>query len=374
MEDNTDTFGNGGSSSAETPGGCFPFPLFQWAVKDLRRNPFDWLCLGFSTFMITAALGSALLFLAAAERTGAMLFQHAPSIVIRKVGPQSLVPIPRDEGVAIARSVPGIIGARGRTWGVLFDPLGSRTIMGVSEGIGTASTGRNGDRRLLADIADAVVQTGFPVSKTEVVEESEARKRLSLPEGYATDIAVDVFHETEENAVIPDLHRAFPWPILTITRSERKRAFLLDFSAKAGFILLVGVPAMFALALTVMGTVRTTLRDQSTVGLMKAFGWTTREIVKLHAYRLLATVVPGVAVGFASAYFIVFHSGAARPLARLFALSPFLPILDAGFPDIAAVAVEVILFIPAPLMIAVLWSAVRLADTESPDMVRGGSA
>ena len=82
-----------------------------------------------------------------------------------------------------------------------------------------------------------------------VLNRQDAFLLLGLAADQATDLALEVFHEEEAEALRPDLARALPWPVSITTSREQLRRQLDDINRRTGWLLASFVPALAAMAL-----------------------------------------------------------------------------------------------------------------------------
>ena len=149
--------------------------------------------------------------------------------------------------------------------------------------------------------------TDLAINKFVVVHIDQARELLGLPPGYASDLAIDVFNSAEETAILPDLNAAYPRPVRITTRTETAGIQAAKFAHRGGVAIVALVPAILALCLLVIVTVRERLGQRSEIGLLKALGWTTGDIVTLQVMRALSISVTAVIGGMFVAFIFVFR-------------------------------------------------------------------
>jgi hypothetical protein len=75
-----------------------------------------------------------------------------------------------------------------------------------------------------------------------LLDENDARHILELEQGFASDLAINVFHEQESNAILPDLIDAFPWPVSLTTKNETLKSYTASATRRAGLIYMALVP------------------------------------------------------------------------------------------------------------------------------------
>jgi hypothetical protein len=65
------------------------------------------------------------------SETAERLLEYGPSIVARRVVSGHWIPVPVEEAVMTATTIPGVISATPRIWGVVNCPEGPVTVMGI---------------------------------------------------------------------------------------------------------------------------------------------------------------------------------------------------------------------------------------------------
>jgi hypothetical protein len=315
--------------------------LLSWAVGDVLRHPFENLLISLALALTIAALAVPLLLSQAIGATTARVLAGAPDLIVRKVSPGGWAPIPAAETLRVARSVPGVTRAEPRTWGVVASPQGTVTIVGVGAestealrrhlqrlpGVGEAVLGPGigaADRAAtLALTGETVLElhiletlpadTGLALNDVVLVNVADANLLLGLKSGWASDLAVYVFHPQEADAIRADLAAAFPWPVRITTRAETARIYSTGASRRGGLTVAALAPAVLSLCLLVAASVRERIGRRHEVGLLKALGWTTGDIMRFQIFRSVFIGVPGTAAGVLAALYLVFSPGITWP-------------------------------------------------------------
>lgn len=375
--------------------------MLVWSVRDAIRHPGETLLLAVTLSALVAWIATVLLLTHALEHTASHLLEKGPSLVVRRISPGGWVPIPARESAELARAVPGVTQARARVWGLVSGPDGPVTSVGIGDDdksewveVGLAHLPGSGE---------AVVGPGVSVEKDEgslvlegirkmefkvsgrlpprsgmiahdivILHKEDARLLLGLPEGHASDLALDVFHEEEEDAILPDLAKAFPWPVRITTRSETIGLYAGDTSRRGGIALVLAVPAILAGVLLIAGSVRDRIGRRREVGLLKAMGWTTGDVVRLHLIRSVAIGLPATALGMFLAYLLVLWPGVSWPGALLFGWQGRPPILNLNPSGAFLILVEVGALVFVPWLAATLWPALRGATADPQELIQGG--
>jgi hypothetical protein len=319
--------------------------LILWAVRDVLRHPLENLLIATALAMILAAVAVPLMLSQALTSTTAKVLADAPELVVRRVDPSGWAPIPAAAAVDYARKVPGVIRAEPRLWGLVVGPQGPLTLVGVDRK--TAGAGGNAVFKLPAageallgpgitpDAASGTLmltgetsltlkileklppETSLALHDVVVVNAADAGALLGLEPGWASDLAVDVFHAQEADAILSDLAAAFPWPVRITTRSETNRIYASGASRRSGITAMAMIPAVISLCLLMAASVRERMGRRHEVGLLKALGWTTSDVVRFQIFRSVVIGLPGTAAGLLAAIGLEFSPGITWP-GRLF--------------------------------------------------------
>jgi len=378
-------------------------PLPLWAFRDILRRPIESLLLAAAMTSTIAIVGTLLLFPRAVYDTLERLLAAAPAIVARRIGSGGWQPLPIREAVQAARTVPGVIAARPRIWGIVNGPAGPLTVIGVAPdtiapaykdflpglpdpgqaivGPAVAAGGiadilqlegaLRGTYRVIGRLPD---KTGLFTQDLVLLNAQDARQLIGLPEGYASDLAVEVFHEQEQEAILPDLTAAFPWPVRCVTRGQSAAMYAGGLNRGGTLNTLTAIPAVLAVCLLVAVNIRKSMGRQSDLGIMKAMGWTTGDIVRLQLYRALAVGLPSAAIGVCLSYFLVCWPGT-QWLGTIFldwkTMPPRLYLAPHGA---VTVLLEVAGFVLAPVIGSALAPAARAATADVYELIEGAGS
>ncbi len=142
------------------------------------------------------------------------------------------------------------------------------------------------------------------------VSESTARLLLGIPEGSAVDVAVTLATPEESSVVANRVAGVIPHARV-IDRPGMRRAYELTLDGRGGLLGLVLLPCLAALLLlawerlTGLGP-----EEQREIGILKAIGWETRDVLVSRLYESTIISVAGALLGLVAAYAFVFWLGA----------------------------------------------------------------
>ena len=376
----------------------FRHALLLWAAREHLAHPGAALLLALALGALTILLTTGLLLSQALTAATGRLLAAGPDLAVRRVDPQGWRPIAVD-AVQTALAIPGVTRARARIWGTAGSPGGAVTVVALDQAArgafeitdgwilpapGEAILGRGivlpeGDGPLLLNAAGAVqvrarerfgADSDVATHDLVLLHPRDARTLLGLAPDSASDLTLSVFHPEEAEALRPELARAFPWPVHIVTREETRKHYAAAFGRRGGLAAVLYLPAAVALVLLVTAIVRQQIGGRRQVGLLKALGWASRDIVALQLYKALLVGGPAVATGLVVAYGLV-YGVSSRWVGHLLLgwqqTSPFLP-LAAGYAG--PVFLEVAGLLLAPYLAAVLWSSLAQAAADPQELLR----
>jgi len=377
------------------------YTLMLWALRDLQRHPAGALLTAAALASLTFVLATALLLPRALSQTAASALQHAPDLVVRRVTTGGWTPMPERAAVAAARQVIGIVRAQPRIWGTAGTVVGPVTVWALSAGdgptephnglpdriapgeawIGAGLADHCRDDRLRLEAADGLTVTvaGMLERRSALVSHdlvlltpTDARRVLGLAAGQVSDLALSVFHPDEADALRSELAASFPWPVRVTTRREAMGQYQATLARRGGLFTLVCIPAVLALGLIVAGAVQQRLGRSGEVGLLRALGWTTTDVIRLQLWRALWLGLPAVVCGAVLAAGIVFWPGIEWPGALLLGWNRSPPPLYLNTAGAGFWLLEIALVVLVPYLAAVLAAAVKGAATAPRDLMQGG--
>ena len=370
-------------------------PMLVWAARENLRQP-GWHVLTASCLaVLTLALAAVLLVTAALERTTVQLLNRGPDLVVRRLDPTGWQPLPVAEAVAAVSGLPGVNQARPRVWGLVQSGDTSVTVVGADPamfvqdlpkiGITLPARGHalvggwwrqrdgkgpltlSGHRRMHFKVDKMLPpEVDLAAYDTVLLNPMDARELLGIAEGWASDLALDVFHPGEAEALRPELREALAWPVTIRTRTEALNWYRRGFGRRSSLVVMLWLPAITALGLVVLAVVQRQMGGRYPAGLLKALGWTTRDIVRLYLFQALVTALPSITLGLTMAYVLVggpFTDDLARILLGWRAEAPAHTLAPGADP---LVFLAVGAFVLLPYLAAMLWPALKTAAVD-PD-------
>jgi len=190
-----------------------------------------------------------------------------------------------------------------------------------------------------------------------------AREIFGLKENEVTDITFNVPNEAEWDNIITKIHLLF-YDVRVIEKREIKKAYENLYNYKGGFFLILYLVTIVTFILILYqrySMVYSTERKE--IGILRAIGWSIKDILKLKFYENIIIVISSFIVGVVLAYVYVFIWGAPL-LSRIFLGASnlsnhvvFMPVMEFGLLG------SIFLFYAIPFLGAVLIPAWKIAVT-----------
>ena len=268
--------------------------------------------------LLVGLVGSLLLFVSALRQEARRSLAGAPEIVVQRLrgGRLELMPVERAAEIARMR---GVASATPRTWGYTFDPPSRATLtlwgaepgppvalrfveggwldpsdprtcvvgQGVAEarflGVGDRLPIRGGRDELFAPRVVGVFTAASDLLTHDLVvlSNGELRRILDMPEGTATDLAVRVANPREVETVARKVQERWP-DVRVVPREQLLATYEAVFDWRAGVWGAALLGALLAFAILVWDQATGLSAEESrTLGILKAVGWTSREVLAL---------------------------------------------------------------------------------------------
>lgn len=292
------------------------------------------------------------------ETLKALAFQ--PPLIVQSVRGGRQVPISLQDVGRIAE-IPGVSQVEGRVWGYYFDPYtgANYTIVGDSGDLAelwslTPASGephssqpiesslKKGEaiagegvlkvrRARLGGMLNFLDHNGTPISFTVrgafsssvslwthdliVVREDDARALFGLDADSAWDIAIYVPNEIEVPKVGEKVLRIMPAARLIAT-DQLERTYGSSYGFRSGVLLSLSLTCLLAFLILAYDRVaRLSQEERREIAILKAIGWQTRDVIRVHMLQSLILALTGFLVGIVLSYIHVFFAGA--PLLRI---------------------------------------------------------
>jgi ABC-type lipoprotein release transport system permease subunit len=199
----------------------------------------------------------------------------------------------------------------------------------------------------------------------------DARALLGLCDGFASDLCLSVFHADEQQAMLPDLRQAFPFPIHITSRKEAQGLFATGHLRRGGLALTALLPAVLALILLIIATARSGIGRNAEAGLLRCLGWTTRDLIRLQLCRSIFICLPAVTAGLVLAYGLTFAPGMQWAGYLFLGWQKSAPALYLSASGVIVSLLQIMAVVIIPYLSAALWPSLALSARDPQDMLEG---
>lgn len=299
--------------------------ILDFTLSSLLRRKGRNVSLVLVYILIIFALGSVMLFTQAMKREASLILRDTPEMVVQKMvaGRHDLIPVEYAEKMAAIR---GVGSARARLWGYYFDPVcganytfvvppscefGPREIA-IGKGISRARKAfeedmlsfRASDGEPVTLLIKRVMSSDSELVASDLILicEEDFRKLFGIPDGFATDVVLQVRNTKEISTIAAKIVQLFPGT-RPIARDEILRTYDAIFNWRGGlaFIVLSGA----VLAFIVLAWDKATglsAEEKKEIGILKAIGWDTSDILLMKFWESAVISLSSFAVGILLAY------------------------------------------------------------------------
>jgi ABC-type lipoprotein release transport system permease subunit len=295
-------------------------------------------------YAFTIATLASILFLTQALRIEAVqLLEQAPELVVQRTmaGRHELIPVTYAD---VVRGLPGVAAVQPRYWGYYYDALlganytlqtagdlrGLTLVSGrapatrdeclLGAGVAEARKVGVGDDLILIDSrgigipfdivglfsADANLLTHDLI----ILDEAALINFFGLSPGMATDLSVRVRNPREVTTVAEKIQRQLP-DTRPISRAQFLRTYDAVFNWRSGMLLTLFLSALVAFCILAWDKATgLSAEEQREIGILKALGWDTADVLELKLWEGLAISLTALLLGLIAAYLHVFLLGA----------------------------------------------------------------
>lgn len=144
-----------------------------------------------------------------------------------------------------------------------------------------------------------------------LMNKQNARKILDIPNGYATDIVVQIPNDEEIGTIKYKIQTIYPSFQIT-SKEELQKTYENMFDYKGGVFLALFVVALFTFFIIIYDKIATSSSvEKKEIAILKALGWSTNDILKVKLYEAFILSVSSYLLGvlFALSYLYFFDGG-----------------------------------------------------------------
>ncbi len=307
--------------------------FLDFTLSSLWRRKTRNLSLLFVYALVTFLLSSVIFFTHALRKEAVKVLENSPEMIVQRTvnGRHSLIPTSYAEKI---KQIRGTSSVRPRLWGYYSHPvsLANYTIMvpeKFSRPDGTVETGAGvlrtwgplNDGKLYFRTYDGKVIDLTPINTmgedTDLVSsdlilmsESTFRKISGVPEGYATDLSVNIRNNQESGTITMKIVKDLP-DTRPILKEDIIRTYDSLFDWRGGYVIVLLWGA--ALAFFIFAWDRATglsAEEKTEIGILKGIGWDTSDVLMMKFWEGVVISVSAFLLGVISAYIHIYITSA----------------------------------------------------------------
>lgn len=296
--------------------------ICELALANLLRNRGKTAVVVVVYSVLIALVASLVLYVRALRMEARLLLRDAPEIVVQRLvaGRHELIPVARGPAVAAIR---GVGAVRPRVWGYSYDPPtgatftlwgadsvppstldrregglevpGERSVCVVGPGVADARFLGTGDRLplkgadggLFAPRVTGVFRADSAVLTNDLVvmPTAELRRLFGIAPEAAIDLAVEVPNRLEVDTVALKIQELWP-DVRVLTRDQILATYDAVFDWRGGLWAALLLSSVAAFAILVWNQASGLSAEEfRTIGLLKAVGWSSRDVLELRLWE-----------------------------------------------------------------------------------------
>jgi ABC-type lipoprotein release transport system permease subunit len=278
-------------------------------------------------------IGSVMLFAGAIRKTAVEVLTDGPEMTVQRIiaGRHDFIPLHFIESI---QSIRGVRAVRPRLWGYHFHPSSGAnyTLMAapdfehgsdqviVGAGVARSWSGIDKDRLYLIGFDGRahllkiveILDSGVDLAAADLIlmSESTFRDITGVPEGFATDLAVEVRNPRECATIAEKVVRMYP-ETRPILKSEVLRTYAAVFDWRSGYVVVLLAGSVLAFFIFAWErAVGLSAEERREIGVLRAVGWDVSDILILKWWEGGVISLTAFFLGMIGAYLHVFWASA----------------------------------------------------------------
>jgi cell division protein FtsX len=307
--------------------------FMDFTLSSLWRRKLRNLSLLMVYSLVIFLVSSVIFFAHALRKEAETVLEGSPEMIVQRTvgGRHSLIPINYVEKIDKVR---GTSSVKPRLWGYYYH-MASRsnyTIMvsekfsrlddtvetgaGVLRTWGTLWDGKmyfkahDGEAVLLQPVETMTEETDLVSADLILMSESTFRKISGVPEGFATDITVEIRNERECQIIAKKIVQALP-DTRPILKEEIIRTYTSLFDWRGGYIIVLLGGAVLAFFIFAWDKATGLSAEEKTeIGILKGIGWDTSDVLMMKFWEGAVISISAFLLGVITAYAHVYLASA----------------------------------------------------------------
>ncbi len=299
--------------------------ILDFTLSSLWRRKGKATALVFVYTLVIFMLASVMLFTHALKREAEIVLRDAPAMMVQRLvaGRHDLIPVSYGKEIEKIR---GVISVRPSLWGYYYDSIfgANYTLIvpeefsygqgniAVGSGVANAVTAEEGDTlpfwsykgEMVSLTIQEVLSPESELVSADLVLISEAdfRSLFDLPDGYATNLVVQVGNLRELPIIAAKVRALFPdsRPIL---RDEILRTYDSVFNWRSGILVVILAGAVLAFIVFAWDKASgLSAEERKEIGILKAIGWETSDVIQMKFWEGAVVSLTSFLTGLLLAY------------------------------------------------------------------------
>lgn len=307
--------------------------LIDFTLSSLQRRKGKNFSLLIVYTLIVFFLASVMLFCQSLKQEAAMILADAPEIVLQRqiAGRHALIPASYLEQIGRLR---GVSNKNGRLWGYFYDPavkanytlmvpqdnqpqqgevvIGAAFARARGLNVGYFFSLRSAKGEVFSFQVKEVLDTESELVSADLMllSESDFRTFFSIPEGWYTDLVLEVRNPREVVKVAQKLSEKLP-DTRPILRDEILRTYDTIFNWRQGIVLVLLSGSVLAFIIFAWDKASgLSGEEKREIGILKAVGWETGDILRMKFWEGAIISLTAFFLGYLLAYIHIFYSSA----------------------------------------------------------------
>lgn len=313
--------------------------ILDFALSSLMRHKYQTLAAALAFTLVVFLWSSVLMLSQGLKDEAHAVLSSAPQLIVQRISGGRQITVPDEYADTIAR-IRGVSSVKPRFWGYYFDPPSGTnyTVVGadvfpradltlsegrffredeqrkcvIGRGVAEARIAgpddlipmKLADGGIFAPRVVGVFTTASALLTNDliVMPSHEVSRLFAIPAGHVTDLVVEVGNSRETDTIARKIQEALP-DARPVARDQILATYDAVFDWRAGVSgLMVGLCTVCFLILAWDKATGLSLEQRRLIGVLKASGWQTREVLELKFWEGAAVSVVALLAGLALAW------------------------------------------------------------------------
>jgi ABC-type lipoprotein release transport system permease subunit len=281
--------------------------------------------------LVVFFLASVVFFTHSIRKEASIILKASPEMIIQRLvaGRHELIPMSYIDKI---REIRGVSSVKGRLWGYYYDPITGANYtlivpedghlnsgkITIGEGISRTRLVFEGDTMEFRTYDGALIELEI---KNRISSESELissdlilisrddfRRLFGTPEGYATDLTLQVKNPRELSTIAIKIAELLP-DTRQILRDEILRTYDAVFNWRGGILVVILLGALLAFIIFAWDKASgLSSEERREIGILKAIGWETSDVILMKFWEGMVVSLSSFLAGIIFAYIHVFFA------------------------------------------------------------------